>query len=466
MIKSTNNHADAFDKTAKTIVSYGLIEKENAILVGLSGGPDSVALLHILYRLRRQFDFILGAAYINHRLRPRIAKKEADFCADLCSRLSLPFLYKEVDIPNLAKREKKGIEETARKYRYQALVDLAKREGYRKIAVGHHRDDRAETILFNLFRGAGRQGAIGLPISRDNIIRPLYDVTREEIIAYLGRNRLAYMTDRSNLSSVYTRNRIRRRLIPTIEKEISGRAIDNLIRFSDILAAEDKFLRQTMFHLYKRIVFVTPGGKFKLDLTRGFSYDKWLKRRLIMQWLSDAGLWEIDYVEVERVINLTESRVNVRRSLRDRWSIEKSGNDLFLYRPGKAIGRLEMNIPGRVELLYPTLWISAERAGRRSLRSIRKSAGRIAYVDAAKLSGNVFVSGPKKGMKFRPCGRPGSKKVGDFLTDIKYPRPLRDELPVLCDQKGIIWLAGLEIDDRVKIDSHTKETVKLEIGRY
>lgn len=465
-MKSSNIHFDAFDKAAKVIALYSLIEKGDAVLVGLSGGPDSVALLHILYRLQHQFGFNLGAVYINHRLRPRIAKKEANFCADLCSRLSLPFLYDEVDIPHLAKMERRGIEETARKYRYQALVDLAQQDGYQKIAVGHHQDDRAETILFNLFRGTGRQGVISLPISRGNIIRPLYDVTRKEIMAYLDRHRLAYMIDRSNLSPVYTRNRLRHRLIPTIEKEISERAIDNLIRFSDILAAEDKFLRQTMFPLYRRIVYVTPGGKFKLDLTRWFNYDKWLKRRLIMQWLSDAELWEIDYVEVERMINIAEGKNNIRRSLPGHWSVEKCGNEMFLYQSGNIIDKFEINIPGRIELPYPELCISTERAGRRSLHSIKKFAGRIAYVDAAKLSGEIFVSGVKKGMKFRPCGRPGSKKVGDFLTDIKYPRPLRDELPIICDQKGIVWLAGLEIDDRVKIDSHTKETVKFEIGRY
>jgi tRNA(Ile)-lysidine synthase len=450
----------------KTIADYSLAGRGDKVLVGFSGGPDSVALLHILSRLSRKLGIRLGAAYLNHLLRPRAAKKEARFCADFCSRLSVSFYYEEADVHVLAEKEKAGIEEIARRHRYRVLTALARDKGYNKVAVGHHRDDRVETILFNLFRGSGRQGIIGMPPKRQNIIRPLFDINREEIMEYLQVNNLAYMIDRSNLSRRFTRNRIRHKLIPLIRKEIADQAAENIIRFSDIMAGEEKFLYQKSHRLYRKVTSKTPGGKIRLDLTEFMGYDLWLKRRLAMQLLDEVGLWDAEYADVERALALAgrtgDSRLSVRKDL----TAEKAGECLYLYHQGRRVKTCKTAVPGVFHLKHPRLWISFEYVDCYRVERVIESQGKVAYIDSDKLDGKLYVAGLKQGIRFHPYGRPGSKKAGDFLTDRKYPRPLRDELAVLYDGRGIVWLVGLEIDERVKVDKQTIKTVKLEVGNY
>ena len=457
-----DKESSVLSRVAQTIATYDLVGRGNRVLVGFSGGPDSTALLHILCRLSKKIGITLGALYINHRLRPRAAIAEARFCEETCGSLSIPFHFEEVDIGDLAEKERAGIEETARKYRYLIYTRLAQQESYDFIAVGHNRDDRVETILFNLFRGSGRLGVAGMPPKRGLFIRPLYDISREEIVIWLKQNGLNYMTDRSNFSRQFTRNRIRHQIIPLIEKEITSAAADNIIRFSEIMADEEEYLDEKIAKLFRRLASETPGGKFKLDLTGLLEYDVWFLRRLVRKLLNRAGLFEIAFAEIERVIELIRSDKSSRISITGNKIAEKCGPVLFLYGPGQKIERREVTIPGRYHLHYPKVSITLEYVGGADVNKIKRSS-RIAYVDAGKLSGQLYIAGPGRGDRFRPYGRPGSKKVGDFLTDLKYPRPLRDELPVLHDGRGIVWVAGVEIDARVKIDRQTKQMVKLEI---
>lgn len=454
------------EKVAHSIAVYGLTRPGDNVLVGLSGGPDSVALVSVLSRLRKRLHISLGAVYVNHRLRPRAAAAEARFCADLCTRLDIPFYYEEIDIPALVQRDKTGIEETARKYRYRSLERLAAEHGYDTIAVGHHRDDRVETILFNLFRGAGRHGLIGFPARRGRIIRPLYDLTREEIEAYLAAGGLPSMLDRSNRSGRHVRNRIRARILPLIKKEITPRASENILRLAEILADEEAWFDRKTEGAFRRIGTITPGGKFVLDLNGWKRYDVWFKRRLAIRLLHEAGVWETEYAEIERVVRLADAPAGSRVTLPDGMTAETAGEKLFLYRSGTRIEKQELTIPGKCILPFPRLRIAATVVGSVDRETLRRGNRSVAYVDGGKLSGGLYVAGMKPGVRFRPYGRPGSKKAGDFLTDRKFPRPLRDELPVLYDRRGIVWLAGVEIDHRVRVGPSTKETVKLEIRRY
>lgn len=449
-----------------TIARNRLIEEADRILVGFSGGPDSVALLHILHGLRRRLQFSMGALYINHQLRPRAARKEARFCGNLCDRLKIPYYYEEVNIKLLAEEEKAGIEETARNHRYLIFGRVAAKYGYNKIAVGHHRDDRVETVLFNLIRGSGRAGLSGMPARRGKIIRPLFDLSREQIIDYLKHNKLEYMIDRSNLSRQYTRNRIRLDVLPLIEQKISARASNNILRLSEILAEEEAYLDQRASRIYSKSVTKTPGGKIKLDLETFLQYDLWLRRRLLMRLLVEAGQVDIEFADIDRLSGLAATEGNTRLSISKDLFAEKYGRAIYLYRSGERITRREANIPGVVRLEYPRVRINLEYVDRLNVKEVNRKGNAIAFIDFDKIDFPINLSGLKEGARFHPFGRPGSKKAGDFLTDIKYPRPLRNELPVLSDRYGIVWLAGVEIDDRVKIGKTTKKVVKLEIGSY
>ncbi len=456
---------DIVKKVINTIDRQALIAEGDKVLVAFSGGPDSVALLHILHSLQNEFEFKLAAVYIDHKLRPRAAKREARFCKEFCLNYLIPFSYEEIDIPNLSKNDKTGIEETARVYRYRTLDRIASDQNFTRIAVGHHRDDRAETILFNMLRGSGRMGVTGMPPQRGKIIRPLFDISRLEIADYLEEHGLKYMIDRSNLSRKFTRNRIRRKIIPVMKREVTEAAVDNIIRFSEIIADEEKFLGNMTSVIYDKTVSLTPGGKIRLDLTNKLEYDVWLKRRLVFKILAEAGFIDMEFAEIDRLTKLIDGKRQTRVSIREGFSAELAGESLYVYRPGAEIGRQEVTLPGKCRLDYPRVCICFEYVDKIDVKEIETGQGKIAYIDTGKLQGALFLSGIEPGARFHPFGRPGSKKVGDFLTDRKYPRPLRDELPVLYDGQGIVWLAGLEIDHRVRVEQDTGKILKVEIGK-
>ena len=176
---------DMLDKVTETIAKHELLDRGDAVLVALSGGPDSVALLDVLCRLRDRLKLRIGAVYVNHQIRPRAAAREEQFCAELCERLELDFTVFRENVPQLAKKLKMGIEETARGVRYAVFEQLASGGRYHKVALAHHADDQAETILFRIIRGTGRSGLVGIPIKRGMIIRPMMDVSKSDILEYL-----------------------------------------------------------------------------------------------------------------------------------------------------------------------------------------------------------------------------------------------------------------------------------------
>ncbi len=451
-------------RVAETIRKYDLIEKGDRVLIGLSGGPDSVAMMHILYSLGEMLEFSLSAAYINHKLRPRAAKREARFCDTLCGRYSIPFKAGEIDIPQLSRKDKTGLEETARIYRYRILEKMAQEQDCDKIAVGHHRDDRAETVLFNLLRGSGRMGLAAIPPRRGKIIRPLYDLNRPEIADYIEDCGLKFMVDRSNQSLKFTRNRIRRRVIPMLKRVVTESAVENIVRFSEIMADEERFLGHMASEVLEKVISRTPGGKIRLDLSHKLKYDIWLKRRLVLGILADAGPADIEFAEVERIVELIDGERQTRLAIRDDWMAETAGDGLYLYRPGTQIGRYKVTVPGQCRMDYPHMKIDFEYAAAERVKDLETASSQTAYIDAERVVDELYITGLEPGARFRPFGRPGSKKVGDFLTDCKYPRPLRDELPVVYDGAGIVWLAGLEIDHRVRVRNETRKILKIEIG--
>jgi tRNA(Ile)-lysidine synthase len=453
------------NKVNDTIKTHNLIAEGDKVLVGFSGGTDSVAMLHILHDLQKELKFSLSAAYIDHKLRPRAAKREERFCKEFCRKCSIPFWSEAVDIPKLSSDNKTGIEETARIYRYRTLERLADEKDCAKIAIGHHREDRAETIIFNLLRGSGRMGVAGIPAKRGRIIRPLYDLTRLEIADYLEDHGLRFMTDRSNLSRKFTRNRIRRLIIPLMKKEVSQAAVENIVRFSEIIADEENYLNQMTKNIHDKLVSTTPGGKIRLDLSHKLEYDTWLRRRLAFKILADIGFDDIEFAEVERIVALIDDDRQTRLSIRGGWMVETAGKNMYFYRPGKEIENYRVKVPGRLQLKFPRAVIDFEFVDNIDVKELKPAAKATAFIDADKIRGNLHVSGLIEGARFHPFGRPGSKKVGDFLTDCKYPRPLRDEIPVVYDDDGLVWLAGLEIDDRVKVTNETGKVIRIEIRK-
>ncbi|MBU8933227.1 MAG: tRNA lysidine(34) synthetase TilS [candidate division Zixibacteria bacterium] len=454
------------DIVTQTLAEDNLIVEGDAVLVALSGGPDSVALLHVLHQLKPTLGIQLGAVYVNHQIRIEPAAAEEEFCRSLCSELEIDFTVVTEDIPTLARENRKGIEETARIFRYGAFDRIAEDDGYDKIAVGHHADDQAETILFRILRGSGRTGLMGMPIRRGRIVRPLLNVTRLQIMSYIDQNALKYCTDETNEDMSIRRNFIRHSLLPSIRKQISPRVETSLLNLAETLALEEEFLSIFVERAVKKCISFSPGGKIELALDIFCDYDKWLRRRLLRRCLvavSTAGTYP-DKGAVERLDTACLRRQKAI-SLPKKIQAVLVGDRMVLH--GRESGTDERQLERGRKVSLPGLQLSfayRETTYKPTDMQWARCSGNVA-LDADKVTPPLIVRRSRAGDRFSPLGMKGSKTVNAYLGDRKLHRVYRDEIPVVCDQRGIIWLVGYEIADRVKLDKSSRKVIKVERTR-
>ncbi len=450
------------DKVIKTIFEFKLIIKKDSILVALSGGPDSVALLYLLCRIKKRFNLNLEAVHINHQIRPQASKKEESFCRELCHELNIPLHIETINIPKLAKEQKKGIEETARDFRYETFERIASESGLNKICLGHHQGDQAETVLFRILRGTGITGLKGIPIQRGQIIRPLLNLSREEILSFLNENGIKYCIDQSNFNNDYKRNFIRNRLLKDIRKNLNPSVNSALVNLAETAVEEDKFLEKISAKMIRKSVSITAGGKIQLDLNSFNSYDLWLRRRVIRHCLTKVS--NDNLMPDKTVVNrLVEFAINKGKeiSVPGRIQVVVLKEFLIISNRDKLIYHEDFRPGKQVKLITPALnfKISANRS--KSLPDFKKISKMTVYIDREKLDLPLIIRNIEIGDKCMFLGMKGRKKIGDYLTDKKIARVMRDEIPVVCDQKGIIWLVGQEISERVKITKSTKRIYRI-----
>jgi len=449
-------------KVKQTIITHDLLRQGNSILVALSGGPDSVALLHILCRLRRSYKLTLGAVYINHNMRPRAAKKEERFCQLLCDELSIPLTIVREDVPALAKKARCGLEETARDIRYAVFDRLAKTYPYDRVALGHHADDQVETILFRLFRGTGPSGMTGMPVKRGKYVRPLLELTRADILAYLKKHSLRWCEDTSNKSLRFRRNWIRHRLLPGLRNNLNPKVDAAILSLARHLLEDEAFLESIVDRTARRMVRMTPGGKIALALKIYRDYSVALRHRLLRHCLKATCRSEstLSREAVQRLDRLAMSGSGAI-SLPAQLQASVAGPTLYVW-GCSSVDVYEELTPGMsLNLDWPSVKFTS-RLEKLAQKSVNKSTGcsRI-RLDWDKLRPPLVIRTVHPGDRFRPLGMKGHKKVGDFLTDRKVPRPLRDEVLLLCDQNGPVWVTGYEIADRVKIDERTGKVLRV-----
>jgi tRNA(Ile)-lysidine synthase len=448
-----------------TIKENRMLERRGSVLVALSGGPDSVALLHLLSRLRKTLRLSLKAVYINHQIRPRAAKKEERFCQQLCDQLKVGLTVIREDIPALSKTGRLGLEETAREFRYTALERLAGENGHDRIAVGHHADDQVETILFRLARGTGPSGLTGIPAVRGKIIRPLIELTRDDILKYLKKNSVNWCEDSSNRSLRFRRNWIRHRLLPSLRKHLNPQVDAALLSLVDTLSHEEAFLDELVEKAAGKCLRLTPGGKFKLDLASYRGYATWLRRRLLRRCLrATCRNGQVPGKQVVERLDRLADQDSGAISLPSRMQATVYRNQLFIYRRERRTVKQPL-VPGQsIELPSPAVRLTGRVVDRNRVSVARKARSPRVWLDWDKVTPPLEVRSVKPGDRFRPLGMKGHKKVGNYLTDCKVPGPLRDEVLLLCDREGPLWVIGYEIADRAKIDRKTRKVLTVAIN--
>lgn len=452
-----------YDLVIKTINDYCLLSNGDKVLTALSGGPDSVALLLILRKLKDDLEIYTEALHVNHMIRLVDSDKDEKYCRDLCEKFNIPLTVITEDIPARAEREKRGLEETARNFRYKVLNEFAENKGFNKIAVGHHADDQVETILFRIFRGTGRTGFLGIPVKRDKIIRPLLHVSKKDIIKFLLDAKIDFCRDYSNEDNNYTRNYIRNSLLKDIRENINSSVDSNLLNLADTIMEEDLFLESIVNEKVKESVSISAGGKIELALDQFCGYDIWLRRRLLrycLSVISGDGLGP-DKAVVDR---LDFACRTFRKGISLPGNIQAAcfGSKMIFYRPGNFIKSREF-IPGQqLEVPELNLCVNGQELIFQPELLIKKRFSPVVVIDSDKVFPPFEIRGIENGDRFQPLGMEGTKTAGSFLADRKIDTIYRNEVPVLVDKRGLIWLIGFEIADRVKVDSTTRKVLKLE----
>ncbi|MFR7349250.1 tRNA lysidine(34) synthetase TilS [Peptoniphilus sp.] len=402
----------------KTIENNNLIKNGDRVLVGLSGGADSVYLLRALLAIKEEHNLSISAAHINHGIR-ETAKRDEDFVKDLCDKFSVPLFIDHINMNDIAKKYKITSEEAGRKARYNFFNSI---ENIDKIALAHNLDDNAETILFRIIRGTGIQGLTGIPINRDKIIRPILNTKRIEIIEELKALNQEYMVDETNLSNDYTRNKIRNLLIPYIEEEFNNKFKDALIRLKDNSIDSLEIINNIKFDF--EIDKSLPVENL-LNLSKPERF--LVYRKYLEKYHSNIDLSQIHFEAIDSLIYLeNNSGVDLAGGLR----FERHNDELSILKDTykKCIILKDTFLKmGINKTDFGTFYVSSEEI--EDSFSLPKH-----FLD------NLKVRSRKPGDKFKPKGLNGSKKLKDFFNDIKVSPYKRDFVPILLFNDKIIYV--------------------------
>ena len=452
----------------QTIQRENLIKDGDKILVALSGGPDSVVLLHTLTNLKSRYNIKLYAAHLNHKIRGMEAQKDAMYAAQLCDSLGVTFFVKAVDVPLYASENKLTLEEAARKVRYDMLFEIKQKISADKIAVAHNLDDQAETILMRMLRGTGIKGLKGMDYIRDGcVIRPLMDVQKNDILEYCKENGLSPRIDKSNLEPDYTRNKIRLNLIPYIENEFTPNLKETLSRMSNIIREDSDYLEKEAEKFFRKEAVFLSGNIVKIDTLDIEHLHNSMKKRLVRLCIHHClkNLEGIESIHIDDVLSLMKSgRNETVLNLPKGLLVYKKPDGLYftLSQIEHTVNCFEYSlIPGE-EVVIEEIGMKIESKVMAKEKCILLPTGQFTKAfDLNKIKGDIKIRTRAEGDKMKPMGLGGTKKLKDIFIDMKVPRDKRDSIPVVCDDEGIIWLVGYKISEDYKIDDSTTTVVRL-----
>ncbi|TAN44874.1 MAG: tRNA lysidine(34) synthetase TilS [Nitrospirae bacterium] len=460
------------DRIKATIKKYSMLVPGDRLLVGLSGGPDSVCLLTALCGLQKDLGTSVSAAYINHGLRPGEIPAEIAFCTALCTRLGVPFTVKAIEVKTYASTKKKNLQEAARELRYAAFDEIMAETGANKLALGHNADDQAETMLMRLFRGSGMTGLSGIPPVRNSIVRPLIETERTEIEKFLSdenlkagaHSGLSYVIDSSNLKDEYLRNKIRRHILPELKKH-NTELISTLARTADIMRDEERYLELLVTKTLMRLISRKNDMAIELFTAPLEALDTVLLRRALRRAVDEtASLRGIGFINIEDMTALIKKgRAGDRLHFHGGIRVIKGYSTVKITSEAPArLGSYKLDKNETLPLTETGLVLQASVVSSME----RDPAARpkdTAFFNADMLKFPLTVRPRKSGDFFYPAGFGKKKKLQDFFVDEKVPRDERDAVPIVASGDDIIWVAGYRADERHKVDKSTGSILKLQL---
>lgn len=436
-----------------TIVSQDLFSPGDRVILGVSGGADSVALCDILYRLRDALGIALIVAHVDHMLRGEDAVQDAVFVERLCAERRIPYECQRVDVSARARAEGISFEMAGRLERYAFFEALLRRYEAQKIATAHTRDDVVETFFINLLRGSGVDGLAAMPYKNGaGAVKPLLNAWRLDVEAYCERMALAYREDASNDDLVYVRNRIRKGLVPYLESEFSPAARARVLAAAQVLREEREYWERMAPECFNRVgTHDAEGGRIYIDreklAQRPTAEQKHVLRYAIRRLR--GSLKDIGAKDIEAVLAL--DKTGTIREIVDCVAQFSYGQLILIHAP-RAQGLMEVQVPPDPPRLY-TLEIPVDALRHYTLDET------CVGIDADSVRGPIRVRYRAPGDRWIPLGMTGHKKLKDFFIDEKVPEPLRGTIPLVCDDEKILWVKDMRLDDRCKRTSTTEKII-------
>jgi tRNA(Ile)-lysidine synthase len=454
----------------QTIQDYRMLEPGHTVLVAVSGGPDSMLLLHTLWQLRERLALQLLVAHLNHQMRPN-ALEDATFVETTARNLGLCCICETSDVPAYQRQQKLSPEEAARRVRYAFLRATATQRGADRIAVGHTADDQAETVLLHLLRGSGLRGLGGMLPVRGPIIRPLIRVPRHAILNYLRARRLPFREDPSNAERRYRRNRMRLDLLPALRQHYNPRLVQALCTTAQLLTDDEVALQAMAHQHFLAACLAASPTSLQLHIDALTSLPLALQRRVLRQALSElmGGLQGVTSAHIAAILALLRPGAgNKRLRLPQGVAVERRYTVLLMHRqtPAAAVHvDVPLPVPGvcRVEALGVTI-VSTQLPRHAAVGPF--PAGDVTWLDAESVGRDVRVRTRRSGDRLQPLGSVYSKKLKAFLIDAKVPRAVRDHLPLVVTSAGIAWVAGVRPAEWAKVTPTTRAILRLELRRH
>jgi len=453
-------------KVLSAILEYRMINRGDSVIVAVSGGADSVCLLKILYELRKCLNISLTVAHFDHGLRPKEDEIETEFVAKLAKRLNLALVCDKSN--NITKAHASSIEEKAREMRYQFFQKTIDQNHAQKLALGHNMNDQAETVLMHFLRGTGLTGLSGIPPIRQNcFIRPLIDITRDEIHTYLKQNDESFIIDSSNLETRYLRNKIRLELLPLL-LDYQPKLVEHLGELAFLCRQETQFIDEEAKKALKKITFDSSKHYLDISLTTFNTISCSLQYRIIRQAIQKikGNLKKIDRGHIKTIINLINSdKPQIKVNLPENIIVKKIYNRLrFSLGDMIEINNFSyyINNMGKFQIHEINKTISFSEISKNDFMLSAHSPEE-AFLDLDRLKWPLRARNFRTGDKFIPLGVNGFKKVKDIFIDNKIPSEERKKIPILVSHDDIVWVYGIRIDDRYKIKQETKRILRCKV---
>lgn len=459
-------------KVKDFIIENSLIQKGDKVLVALSGGPDSVCLLHILYRLKESLNIEIGAAHVNHMLRGEDALSDEEYAKSLCKELNIDFYLKRIDIEKVAKEKNISHEMAGREERYKFFEFIKKTQNYSKISVAHNSNDQAETVIMNMMRGSGIEGLCGIRSKRKGgIIRPILCLSREEIENYCKDNNLNPRIDKTNLENIYSRNKVRLDILPYMKNNFNKEIIETLNRMINLLQIDNDFIEKQCNNSYKK--YCLNKDKCLVILKAAFLLDKAILTRLIKKsFIEFTGKYNnFEMKHIYEVIELSKNSTNKKIYLPNGMIAENIYGDIYLknkevineeYEEKEiSINKNELK-KGSFE--YNNYNVDFEIIKYKNNIEFSNNV-LIKYFDYDNIEERLIIRKRKNGDKIVPFGMRGSKKLKDIFINLKIPVEQRDEIPIVCFDNEIAWIVGYRVSDKFKITKETKNIIKITFTR-